>query len=104
MANTELLRQQITQALNGGTVEFDFIKADGSYRTALGTRNVERIMDESPTKDEDYFIGVFKENDDDSELILYFDLEKGAIRSVRPDTIVPRQVYFIERAKGREQW
>lgn len=86
-------RQPLLAALNQGLVEFDYLKANGEFRTVRGTTNYGTIEINGGDQDEAYYAKAFEDNDD-AEFVLYFDIDRKAIRSIRPDAIVPRTVYF----------
>ena len=94
-------RTALLAALNQGLVEFDYLKADGEFRTVRGTTNYGTIEINGGDQDEVYYAKVFEDNDD-AEFVLYFDADRKAIRSIRPDAIVPRTVYFNLVSIGRE--
>ncbi len=86
-------RTALLAALNQGLVEFDYLKADGELRTVRGTTNYGTIEINGGEQEEAYYAKAFEDNDD-AEFVLYFDADRKAIRSIRPDAIVPRTVYF----------
>ena len=94
-------RQPLLEALNRGLVEFDYLKADGEFRTVRGTTNYGTIEINGGDQDDDYYDKAFEDNDT-AEFVLYFDADRKAIRSIRPDAIVPRTVYFNLVSIGRE--
>ena len=94
-------RQPLLTSLAQGLVEFDYLKADGEFRTVRGTTNYGTIEINGGDQDEAYYAKAFEENDD-AEFVLYFDVDRKAIRSIRPDAIVPRTVYFNLVSIGRE--
>ena len=94
-------RQPLLAALAQGLVEFDYLKADGEFRTVRGTTNYGTIEINGGDQDEAYYAKAFEDNDD-AEFVLYFDVDRKAIRSIRPDAIVPRTVYFNLVSIGRE--
>lgn len=94
-------RTALLAALNQGLVEFDYLKADGEFRTVRGTTNYGTIEINGGEQEEAYYAKAFEDNDD-AEFVLYFDADRKAIRSVRPDAIVPRTVYFNLVSIGRE--
>lgn len=94
-------RQPLLAALNQGLVEFDYLKANGEFRTVRGTTNYGTIEINGGDQDEAYYAKAFEDNDD-AEFVLYFDIDRKAIRSIRPDAIVPRTVYFNLVSIGRE--
>ena len=94
-------RQPLLAALAQGLVEFDYLKADGEFRTVRGTTNYGTIEINGGDQDEAYYVKAFEDNDD-AEFVLYFDVDRKAIRSIRPDAIVPRTVYFNLVSIGRE--
>ena len=94
-------RQPLLTSLAQGLVEFDYLKADGEFRTVRGTTNYGTIEINGGDQDEAYYAKVFEDNDD-AEFVLYFDVDRKAIRSIRPDAIVPRTVYFNLVSIGRE--
>ena len=94
-------RQPLLEALNRGLVEFDYLKADGEFRTVRGTTNYGTIEINGGDQDDDYYDKAFEDNDT-AEFVLYFDADRKAIRSIRPDAIVPREVYFQQVSFGRE--
>ena len=94
-------RQPLLEALNRGLVEFDYLKADGEFRTVRGTTNYGTIEINGGDQDDDYYDKAFEDNDT-AEFVLYFDADRKAIRSIRPDAIVPRTVYFNLVSIGRD--
>ncbi len=94
-------RTALLAALNRGLVEFDYLKADGEFRTVHGTTNYGTIEINGGDQDEAYYDKAFGDNDD-AEFVLYFDADRKAIRSIRTDAIVPREVYFQQVTVGRE--
>ena len=94
-------RTALLAALNQGLVEFDYLKADGEFRTVRGTTNYGTIEINGGEQEEAYYAKAFEDNDD-AEFVLYFDIDRKAIRSIRPDAIVPRTVYFNLVSIGRE--
>ena len=94
-------RQPLLASLNRGLVEFDYLKADGEFRTVRGTTNYGTIEINGGDQDEAYYAKAFGDNDD-AEFVLYFDAERKGIRNIRPDAIVPREVYFQQVSFGRE--
>ena len=94
-------RQPLLAALAQGLVEFDYLKADGEFRTVRGTTNYGTIEINGGEQEEAYYVKAFEDNDD-AEFVLYFDADRKAIRSIRPDAIVPRTVYFNLVSIGRE--
>ena len=94
-------RQPLLASLAQGLVEFDYLKADGEFRTVRGTTNYGTIEINGGDQDEAYYAKAFEENDD-AEFVLYFDVDRKAIRSIRQDAIVPRTVYFNLVSIGRE--
>lgn len=94
-------RTALLAALNRGLVEFDYLKADGEFRTVRGTTNYATIEINGGDQGEAYYDKAFGDNDD-AEFVLYFDADRKAIRSIRPDAIVPREVYFQQVTVGRE--
>ena len=94
-------RQPLLEALNRGLVEFDYLKADGEFRTVRGTTNYGTIEINGGDQDEAYYKKAFEDNND-NEFVLYFDANRKAIRSIRPDAIVPREVYFNLVSVGRK--
>lgn len=94
-------RTALLAALKRGLVEFDYLKADGEFRTVRGTTNYGTIEINGGEQDEAYYAKVFEDNDE-AEFVLYFDADRKAIRSIRPDAIVPREVYFQQVSVGRE--
>ena len=94
-------RQPLLAALAQGLVEFDYLKADGEFRTVRGTTNYGTIEINGCDQDEAYYVKAFEDNDD-AEFVLYFDADRKAIRSIRPDAIVPRTVYFNLVSIGRD--
>ena len=94
-------RTALLAALNQGLVEFDYLKADGEFRTVRGTTNYGTIEINGGEQEEAYYAKAFEDNDD-AEFVLYFDADRKAIRSIRPDAIVPREVYFQQVSFGRE--
>lgn len=94
-------RTALLAALNQGLVEFDYLKADGEFRTVRGTTNYGTIEINGGEQEEAYYAKTFEDNDD-AEFVLYFDADRKAIRSIRPDAIVPRTVYFNLVSIGRE--
>ena len=95
-------RQPLLSALNQGLVEFDYLKDDGEFRTVRGTTNYGTIEINGGEQEEAYYAKAFEDNDNDAEFVLYFDADRKAIRSIRPDAIVPRTVYFNLVSIGRE--
>ena len=93
-------RTALLEALAKGLVEFDYLKADGEFRTVRGTTNYGTI-EINGGEQEAYYAKAFEDNDD-AEFVLYFDADRKAIRSIRPDAIVPRTVYFNLVSIGRE--
>ena len=94
-------RQPLLTALAQGLVEFDYLKANGEFRTVRGTTNYGTIEINGGDQDEAYYAKAFEDNND-AEFVLYFDVDRKAIRSIRPDAIVPRTVYFNLVSIGRE--
>ena len=94
-------RTALLAALAQGLVEFDYLKANGEFRTVRGTTNYGTIEINGGEQEEAHYAKVFEDNDD-AELVLYFDADRKAIRSIRPDAIVPREVYFNLVSIGRE--
>lgn len=94
-------RQPLLTALAQGLVEFDYLKANGEFRTVRGTTNYGAIEINGGDQDEAYYAKAFEDNND-AEFVLYFDVDRKAIRSIRPDAIVPRTVYFNLVSIGRE--
>ena len=94
-------RTALLEALNQGLVEFDYLKADGEFRTVRGTTNYGTIEINGGDQDEAYYAKAFEGNDE-AEFVLYFDADRKAIRSIRPDAIVPRELYFQQVSFGRE--
>ena len=94
-------RTALLEALAKGLVEFDYLKADGEFRTVRGTTNYGTIEINGGEQEEAYYAKAFEDNDD-AEFVLYFDADRKAIRSIRPDAIVPRTVYFNLVSIGRE--
>ena len=94
-------RTALLAALNQGLVEFDYLKADGEFRTVRGITNYGTIEINGGEQEEAYYAKAFEDNDD-AEFVLYFDADRKAIRSIRPDAIVPRTVYFNLVSVGRE--
>ena len=94
-------RTALLAALNQGLVEFDYLKADGEFRTVRGTTNYGTIEINGGEQEEAYCAKAFEDNDD-AEFVLYFDADRKAMRSIRPDAIVPRTVYFNLVSIGRE--
>ena len=94
-------RTALLEALNQGLVEFDYLKANGEFRTVRGTTNYGTIEINGGDQDEANYTKAFEENND-AEFVLYFDADRKAIRSIRPDAIVPRTVYFNLVSIGRE--
>lgn len=95
MEQTAINVEQFISALNQGVVEFDFLKENGDFRTAKGTRNVKTILELSGAKPADYYEEAFS-NNEDAEPILFFDVERGAIRSVLSNTIVPGKAFWTK--------
>lgn len=96
-------RTALLEALAKGLVEFDYLKADGEFRTVRGTTNYGTIEINGGEQEEAYYAKAFEDNDnDDAEFVLYFDADRKGIRNIRPDAIVPREVYFQQVSFGRE--
>jgi hypothetical protein len=74
--------EDIRTDLRNGYVHFTYVKADGSYRVALGTLNPALIpADKMPKTDKTESDIALQENRDRLGLISYYDLNKDGWRS-----------------------
>ena len=74
--------EDIRTDLRNGYVHFTYVKADGSYRVALGTLNPALIpADKMPKTDKTESDIAMQENRDRLGLISYYDLNKDGWRS-----------------------
>ena len=74
--------EDIRTDLRNGYVHFTYVKADGSYRVALGTLNSALIpADKMPKTDKTESDIALQENRDRLGLISYYDLNKDGWRS-----------------------
>ena len=77
----------IKRLLNEGTVRFLYEKNNGEIREALGTRNIDILMNDegSGFTEDDKPKGTGREYETSCP---YWDLEKKAWRSVRIDSVI----------------
>lgn len=73
--------EDLKQMLHEGIVNFEFIKKDGSVRSAKGTLLAEYL----PEKKADSDASPRKHNEN---VVVYFDLEKKAFRSFVKESFV----------------
>ena len=78
------MEQDLKTLLSKGQVTFTFTKANGETRTATGTRILKSSVAMGYTED-DKPKGIRKEI---PGVIAFWDIDKGAWRSVREDSII----------------
>lgn len=77
-------KQEFIKMLGAGSVNFAFIKKDGTLRSALGTLNMELI----PSEGRQFATPADEQRQSPDHIIKYFDMEKLAWRSATVSSII----------------
>lgn len=83
MKGNKVNADELRIMLHEGNVHFQFVKSNGELREATGTTLLDNVPSDSHPK------GV---RDSSSNVIVFFDLDKGEWRSVKRDS----EIYILD--------